>query len=138
MITRSSISKSGAGASSVNVVVTKDTTSYTAGENINSHMPVVLVGNLLYKMNNTNPLHAFSFLGFTQTSVITGGTVPIKTDTIALSGWGLIPNKNYLAGPNGTLILTNSVINSFTKVIAFSQDANSLLIITQNTAVHKT
>lgn len=138
MISRTSSNQGSANAGNVNVVVTKDTTSYTAGENINSHTPVVLVGNLLYKMNNVDPLHAFSFVGFTQTSVIAGGSVPIKTDTIALLGWGLTPNKNYLAGPNGTLILTNNIINSFTKVVGFSQDANTLLVITQNTAVLKT
>lgn len=111
---------------------------YTAAEGINSYTPVCLVGNVLYKMDNANLLHQFSFVGFTSTSVLAGGQVLVKKGVIVLTGWNLTPNKNYLAGPNGTIILENNTVNSFTKVVGFSQDANTLLIITQNTAVIKT
>lgn len=108
----------------------------TCGENLNSHTPVVLVNNLIYKLDNTNPLHQFSFIGFTKTSALNGNLVDIETYKITLLGWGLIPNTNYLAGPAGTLITTNNVLGSFTKVIGYSETSETLLIYNNDTPIN--
>jgi hypothetical protein len=101
---------------------------YKCGENINSHTPVVLINNMLYKMNNTNMLHQFSFVGFTKTSGIAGSDIEVIDKIINLTGWGLVPGMHYLSGINGTVVTNVTSGNSFKKIIGFAQDADTLLI----------
>jgi hypothetical protein len=119
-------------------IVTVEDETYICGENINSCTPVVLVNQVLFKMDYLTPIHQFSFVGFTATSGTLGNTVAVKTRLIELNGWGLIPNVKYLAGPDGSLITSNTVPDSFTKVIGFSQGVNRLLIIKDYTSILKT
>ena len=102
--------------------------SAICGENINSHTPVVLIDNKLFIMDSANNLHQFSFVGFTKTSGLENEIIEVESKKIELNNWNLIPNKNYLIGRNGQLILENNLTNTFTKVIGFSQDSNTLLI----------
>lgn len=81
---------------------------FTAGENINSHTPVVLLNNKLYKLDNTNTNHQFSFIGFTKTSVTANNEVEIEDEIITLQGWNLIPNTLYLAAQNGSIQTANN------------------------------
>lgn len=112
-------------------------TQYIAAQNINSHTPVVLIGNALFKMDILNPTHQFAFVGFTKTSVNTNQLVEVEENLISLNGWGLIPNTQYLAGISGAIQITNNIPNSFTKVVGFAQDSNTLLIIKDYTSINK-
>ena len=98
------------------------------GENINSHTPVAMLNNLIYKMDCKNNLHQFSFIGFTKTSGNVGDEIEVEAKIISLQGWNLEPNKNYLAGQNGQITTSINDSNSFIKVIGFSQDENTILI----------
>jgi hypothetical protein len=104
-----------------------DVVTFVAGEQINSHTPVVLIDNVLRKMNNTNPAHQFSFIGFTTTSCNIGDTVDVNVFEITMPGWGLVPNSNYMAGDNGDIVLFNNG-SGFTKIIGHAQNSNTLLI----------
>jgi hypothetical protein len=109
-----------------------------AGENINSHTPVALLNNLAYKLDASNPLHQFAFVGFAETSTIVGGQCTIKQiGEVILLGWGLIPNQQYLAGINGTLITENLSSSNFTKVIGYATTADTLQIIKDSITINK-
>lgn len=110
---------------------------YTCGEDVNSFMPVVLIGGLLYKMNILNPTHQFGFVGFTKTSAIAGNTVVVEREQVYLSGWNLVPSQQYLAGIDGGMLTENNIPNSFTKVIGLAQTNNILLIIKNYTSINK-
>lgn len=110
---------------------------YIAGESLNSHMPIVLVGGLAYKMNHLDPLHQFAFLGFSKTSALPGGSVTVEYNKIELSGWGLVPNQTYIAGVNGGLITVNNTLNSFTKIVGFAQSATVMLIVKDFSSINK-
>lgn len=109
----------------------------TAGESLVSHQPIVLVGGLAYKMDYLNPLHQFSFIGFSKTSAISSGLVVVETVKIDLAGWGLLPNQTYMAGEAGGLITTNTRVNSFSKIVGFAQSATSMLIVKDYTSINK-
>jgi hypothetical protein len=112
--------------------------SKISGENLNSHTPIALVNNLAYKMDSSNPLHQFAFVGFTEVSSTIGNSCSIKQiGEITLAGFGLIPNQQYLAGVNGTLITSNLSATNFTKVIAYAVTSDTLQIIKDYTTINK-
>lgn len=109
-----------------------------SGENITSHTPIVLVNNLAYKLDSSNPSHQFAFVGFSEASSLAGQNCQIKQiGEVVLMGWGLIPNQHYLAGVNGTLITNNLSNKNFTKVIGYAADANTLQIIKDSITINK-
>ncbi|CAH56658.1 hypothetical protein PHG11b_31 [Flavobacterium phage 11b] len=112
--------------------------SKISGENLNSHTPIALVNNLAYKMDSSNPLHQFAFVGFTEVSSTIGNLCSIKQiGEITLAGFGLIPNQQYLSGVNGTLITSNLSATNFTKVIAYAVTSDTLQIIKDYTSINK-
>ena len=112
--------------------------SKISGENINSHAPIAIINNLAYKLDASNPLHQFAFAGFTEASSISGNICTIKQiGEVTLVGWGLIPNQQYLAGINGTLIKSNLSVSNFTKVIGYATTANTLQIIKDSITINK-
>lgn len=109
-----------------------------SGENITSHTPIVLVNNLAYQLDSSNPLHQFAFVGFSEASSLSGQNCLIKqVGEMYLFGWGLTPNKQYLAGINGTLIIENTSNSNFTKVIGYATDSNTLQIIKDSITINK-
>lgn len=114
-----------------------DALIYTAGENLVSHQPIALVGGLAYKMDYTNPLHQFAFVGFSKTSAVSGGTIEVETTKIELAGWGLLPNQTYMAGASGGLITTNTTPSTFSKIVGFAQSATTMLIVKDYTSINK-
>jgi hypothetical protein len=109
-----------------------------AGENINSHNPIALVNDLAYKLDASNPLHQSAFVGFTETSTIIGSPCTIKQiGEVTLLGWGLIPNQQYLAGINGTLITENLSSSNFTKIIGYATSSDTLQIIKDSITINK-
>jgi len=112
--------------------------SKTSGENINSHTPIALVNDLAYKLDASNPLHQFAFVGFTEASSVMGQTCTIKQiGELYLSGWGLTPNQHYLAGVDGALITDNSSNSNFTKIIGYATTSNKLQIIKDSLTINK-
>jgi hypothetical protein len=110
----------------------------TSGENLNSHTPIALINNLAYKLDASNPLHQFAFVGFTEASSLIGQSCTIKQiGEVTLLGWDLIPNQHYLAGTNGTLIIENLSGSNFTKIIAYATDSNTLQIIKDSLTINK-
>jgi hypothetical protein len=104
--------------------------TYTAGENINSHTPVALVGDKIYQLNVLDPLHTFSYVGFTLTSCLINTDVEvIKEGVIFLIGWGLIPDRlyqaDYMISPLSTS-RPNDV--NFQQVFGYSLDSDTLLL----------
>lgn len=109
-----------------------------SAESIPSHTPVAIVNNLAYKLDASNPLHQFAFVGFSENGTSIGQNCNIKQiGEVFLFGWGLIPNQHYLAGVNGTLIMNNISTTNFTKVIAYATDSNALQIIKDSITVNK-
>lgn len=109
-----------------------------SAESIPSHTPVVIINNLAYKLNSSNPLHQFAFVGFSENGTSIGQNCQIKQiGELFLFGWGLIPNQHYLAGINGTLITNNLSTTNFTKVIAYATDSNTLQIIKDSITINK-
>lgn len=104
--------------------------AYEAGEQINSHTPVALVANKLYRFNSLNLAHQFAFVGFTKTSGNSGEDIEVAGDgqSVSLNGWGLTSGVHYLAGPNGTIQTINNTPGSFIKVIGLAQDTNTMLV----------
>ncbi|MEO6305628.1 MAG: hypothetical protein ABIP51_20870 [Bacteroidia bacterium] len=118
-------------------VVPLNTVIKTAGENITSYTPIAIIGDLAYKFDILNPAHQFAFLGFSLTGVSVGADCLIQLDgEITLTGWGLTPNKQYLAGTAGSISLTNATAG-FTKVVGFSVNSNTLMIIKGYTSINK-
>ena len=114
------------------------TLSKVSGESIPSFTPVAIYNNLAYKLDASNPLHQFAFVGFSTNGTSIGQTCEIKQiGEVYLSGWGLIPNQQYLAGVNGTLITENLSSSNFTKVIGYATDSNTLQIIKDLTTINK-
>lgn len=109
---------------------------YVAGEAFNSHTPLVLINNQLFKLSNTIADHQHTFVGFSKTSAIIGQMVQVEQNIITLFGWGLVPNTNYLAGPNGSIITSNTNPNTFTKIIGFSENSDTLLIYKNYTSIN--
>ena len=104
--------------------------SKISGENIPSYTPVVIINNLAYKLDSSNTNHKFAFMGFSKNGTSIGQTCEIIQDgEITLTGWGLTPNIHYLAGTNGSIILTNNSITNFTKIIGYATSADSLKIL---------
>jgi hypothetical protein len=110
----------------------------TSGENLTSHTPIAIVNDLAYKLDSSNPLHQFAFVGFTEASSLINENCNIKQiGEITLVGWGLTPNQQYLAGENGTLITSNNSETNFTKVIGYATTANTLQIIKDSITINK-
>lgn len=104
--------------------------SYIAAESIPSHTPVAIYNNLAYKLDASNINHQFAFVGFSKNGSSTGQNCLVQqVGEITLIGWGLIPNKQYLAGTNGTIVLDNITLNTFTKVVGYATTSDSLQII---------
>lgn len=110
----------------------------TTGEPIPSHTPVAIVDDLAYKLDPSNILHQFAFVGFSENGTSTGQNCQIKQiGEVTLIGWGLIPNQQYLAGVNGTLITENLSDSNFTKVIGYATSSNTLQIIKDSLTINK-
>ena len=108
-----------------------------AGEAIPSYMPVAIIDNFAYRLNNLDPLHQFAFVGFSTTGSLQGEICKIQQiGEIELVGWGLTPNKQYLAGENGQLALNNNNLG-FTKVIGYATTQNMLQIIKDYSTILK-
>jgi len=109
-----------------------------SAESIPSHTPVAIVNNQAYKLNASNPLHQFAFVGFSENGTSIGQNCRIKQiGEIVLVGWGLTPNQHYLIGANGTLITNNVSNTNFTKVIGYATDSNTLQIIKDSITINK-
>lgn len=108
-----------------------------SGESIPSYTPVAIYNNLAYKLDASNPSHQFAFVGFSKNGTISGQNCIIQqTGEMTLAGWGLIPNKQYLASTNGTMVLNNTVPANFTKVIGYATTSNTLQIIKDYTTIN--
>lgn len=112
---------------------TGDTNSVNvqAGEQINSHTPVVLINNKIYKYSNDNLAHLYGFIGFTKTSVVINSYVDVLIPgaIISLTGWGLTQGTHYLAFTNGNIQITDSVAGGFRHIIGYAESNNDLLIL---------
>lgn len=93
-----------------NRVVLKETVlaniyNYIAGEVLGGHKIVYLKDGKIYLASNTN-LECFNrIVGITKHSAIKNGVISIakNNDTIALTGWGLVPNTLYYLGIDGAI-----------------------------------
>ena len=109
-----------------------------SAEPIPSYTPVAIYNNLAYKLDASNPLHQFAFVGFSLNGTNIGQNCEIQVlGEITLVGWGLIPNQQYLAGVNGTLITDNTSISDFTKVIGYAVTSDKLEIIKDSITINK-
>lgn len=93
----------------------------TCGEDIPSFTPLSVIGGLVYRANALNDFHFESYVGFSTTSGMTGAILKIKISGILeLPGWGLIPDRTYMVGLNGALVLSDPGTFSFKQVVAYS------------------
>jgi hypothetical protein len=115
-----------------------NTISYVSAESIPSHTPVAIYNNLAYKLDASNTLHQFAFVGFSKNGTSVGQECIIQqVGEVELIGWGLIPNKQYLAGTNGAIVLDNITLNNFTKVVGYATTSNTLQIIKDFSSINK-
>lgn len=109
-----------------------------SGEDIPSHTPIVLINDTAFKLDSSNPLHQFAFVGFSTNGTSIGQICNIKqVGEVVLVGWGLIPNQQYLAGVNGILITENLSDSNFTKVIGYATNSDTLQIIKDSITINK-
>jgi hypothetical protein len=109
-----------------------------SAEPIPSYTPVAIYNNLAYKLDSSNPLHQFAFVGFSVNGTNIGENCEIKQlGELILDGWGLIPNQQYLAGVNGTIITNNTSNSNFTKVIGYAVTSDKLEIIKDSITINK-
>lgn len=102
---------------------------YTAGESINSHTPVALVGDKIYKILLLDPSHSYSYVGFTLNSCLLNETVNvIKEGVISLTGWGLIPDSLYQLDHPSILTTTRPDDVYFQQIVGYSLSSNELLL----------
>lgn len=105
-----------------------------SAEPIPSYTPVAIANNQAYRYSNENPLHQFAFCGFSVNGTNIGGNCEIQTiGEVKFTGWGLIPNQQYLAGNDGQMTTINNSITGFTKVIGYAVDADTMLIVNYTT-----
>ena len=110
----------------------------TAGEALNSHTPIAIYNGLAYKLDASNVLHQFAYVGFSKKSALAGQIIEIiQVGEIQLIGWNLSPNKQYLAGTAGALVLSNDSEINFTKVIGYAVDENTIQIIKDYITINK-
>lgn len=109
-----------------------------SGESIPSHTPIAIINNLAYKMDASNPLHQFAFVGFSTNGTLMGENCIIQQlGEISLPLWGLIPNTQYLSGVNGLITTTNASLTNFTKVIGFATNTTTMQIIKDSITINK-
>ena len=108
-----------------------------SAENIPSYTPIAIYNNLAYKFDNLNPLHQFSFAGFSTNGTLIGQSCIIQQiGELELLNWNLTPNTQYLASINGLLQIENNS-TGFTKVVGYATTANSMQIIKDYTTINK-
>lgn len=108
-----------------------------SAESIPSHTPVAIYNNQAYKLDNLNPLHQFSFAGFSTNGTSIGESCIIQQEgEISLLAWGLTPDAQYLASTNGVIQL-NNISAGFTKVIGYAINSDTLRIIKEYTTINK-
>ena len=109
----------------------------TSAESIPSYTPVAIYNNQAYKLDNLNPLHQFSFAGFSTNGTSIGENCIIQQEgEISLLAWGLTPDTHYLASNNGAIQLNNTS-EGFTKVIGYAITSDTLRIIKEYTTINK-
>ena len=109
-----------------------------SAENIPSYTPIAIVDNKAYKFDASILAHKFAFAGFSTNGTTIGQNCIIQQKgELNLSGWGLIPNSQYLASNAGLMVLDNTNISNFTKVIGYATTSDTLLIIDNYTTLIK-
>ena len=108
-----------------------------SAENIPSHTPIAIINNQAYKFDASNINHQFAFAGFSKNGTTTGQTCLIQQQgEIELVGWGLTPNQQYLAGTSGAIVVDNTTLNNFTKVLGYATTMDTLQIIKDFSSVN--
>lgn len=102
----------------------------TAGQDIPSYHPIAIISGLAYKYDSSNIAHLFAYAGFSTNGVSSGSTVVILPHgLLTLSGWGLTPNTQYIAGLAGAISPASTPVGAiFKKIVGFAVDANTMLI----------
>lgn len=109
-----------------------------SAEAIPSYTPIAIYNNLAYKLDASNLSHQFTFAGFSTNGTSLGQLCRIQQiGELTLQGWGLTPNKQYLAGTSGAIVLDNISLNNFTKVIGYATTTNTMQIIKDFSPVNK-
>ena len=115
----------------------ENTIEKVSAENIPSHTPIAIVNNQAYKFDASNINHQFAFAGFSKNGTTTGQTCLIQQQgEIELVGWGLTPNQQYLAGTSGAIVVDNTTLNNFTKVLGYATTMDTLQIIKDFSSVN--
>ena len=115
----------------------ENTIEKVSAENIPSHTPIAIVNNQAYKFDASNINHQFAFAGFSKNGTIIGQTCLIQQQgEIELVGWGLTPNQQYLAGTSGAIVVDNTTLNNFTKVLGYATTMDTLQIIKDFSSVN--
>ena len=115
----------------------ENTLEKVSAENIPSHTPIAIINNQAYKFDASNINHQFAFAGFSKNGTTTGQTCLIQQQgEIELVGWGLTPNQQYLAGTSGAIVVDNTTLNNFTKVLGYATTMDTLQIIKDFSSVN--
>lgn len=111
---------------------------HVSAEIIPSYTPIAIVNNLAYKFDSQNINHKFAFAGFSTNGTLEGEICKIQQiGEVEFIGWNLIPNTQYVAGPNGTMLVSNTITNNFIKVLGYAVTPDKLMIIKDYTSVLK-
>ena len=115
----------------------ENTLEKVSAENIPSHTPIAIINNQAYKFDASNINHQFAFAGFSKNGTTTGQICLIQQQgEIELVGWGLTPNQQYLAGTSGAIVVDNTTLNNFTKVLGYATTMDTLQIIKDFSSVN--
>ena len=115
----------------------ENTLEKVSAENIPSHTPIAIINNQAYKFDASNINHQFAFAGFSKNGTTSGQTCLIQQQgEVELIGWGLTPNQQYLAGTSGAIVVDNTTLNNFTKVLGYATTMDTLQIIKDFSSVN--
>ena len=104
-----------------------------AGENIPGHTIVVMdVSGAVMIADVTNPVHASTTIGITDSAAVTGAQVTVIStgELITHSGWNFIPNYPVYIGTGGTVTQTD-IGTIFSKVVGMAVSPTSVVVSIQ-------
>ncbi len=115
-----------------NILELVKTSSIISGEYIPKYTPVAVVDGLAYKLDSLNSNHIGKYYGFSKNESFIGDYCKIVIlGELKNISWNLIPGQIYFAGPNGSILEINNVINSFTKIVCYAISETKIKIINE-------
>ncbi len=101
---------------------------YVAGEAINGHRAVVIVGSKLYHADCTNLNHINKVIGVSLNAGSINDTISVQSaGDVVQNSWGLTQDSYYYFDNVG-MITTIKPTSKFIQILGYAKDSNTLVI----------